>query len=362
VVRPTLDNLRALFRLRIMTVDEQIVQHAQVGDRSVAWCSVGAGPPLVIGGWWASHLALNWEAPAFRTFVRALARQHTVIRYDRPGTGLSDREGPPPLGLTDELATLAGFLEHIEHPRVSLLGASSGSAVAAAYAAEYPERVNRLVLYGSYPRGADIAPPAARELLVSVVEHQWGLGARVLADVFLPGATGRERAEFARFQRRSASRESAAAALRAVYQMDSTVYLARVRVPTVVLHRRDDRAIPFACGREVADTVPGATFVALSGENHFPWLGDSLAVVDAIDRFLDGLPPSVSNERRLDAALTVREREVLTLVAEGLTDAQIAERLYLSSHTVHRHVANARTKLGVPSRAAAAAWVLTHPR
>jgi len=358
-----LDNLRALFRLRNMTADEQIVRHARVGDRSVAWCAVGSGSPLVIGGWWASHLAVNWDDPAFQRFVRALSRRHTVIRYDRPGTGLSDRDGPPPVSLDDEVATLAGLLGAIDDfPRASLMGASSGSAVAAAYAAQHPERVDRLVLYGSYPRGADIAPRAAREQLVSIVEHQWGLGARVLADVFLPNATGGERAEFARFQRRSASRETASKALRAVYEIDSAAYLARLRVPTLVLHRRDDRAIPFALGREVADTVPGATFVALDGDDHFPWLGDSLAVVDATERFLDGLPPRPQAEPRHAAALTVREREVLTLVAQGLTDAQIADRLYLSSHTVHRHVANARTKLGVPSRAAAAAWVLTHPR
>jgi len=345
-----------------MTAQEQSVRHAAVGDRTVAWSAVGAGPPLVIGGWWASHLALNWEDPAFRSFVRALARRRTVIRYDRPGTGLSDRDGPPPVSLGDELATLAGFLDGIKYPRVSLLGASSGSAVAAAYAARYPERVDRLVLYGGYPRGAGIAAPAARQLMVSIVEHEWGLGARVLADVFLPHSTAGEREAFARFQRRSASRETAAAALRAVYEMDSTADLSRVRVPTLVLHRRDDRAIPFALGREVADTVSGATFVPLEGDDHFPWLGDSLAVVDAIERFIGGLSPRPPTGRPARADLTAREREVLTLVAQGLTDAQIADRLFLSAHTVHRHVANARTKLDLPSRAAAAAWVLTHPR
>jgi len=344
-----------------MTADSQIVRHTPVGDRTVAWSSVGSGPPLVIGGWWASHLALNWEDPAFQRFVLALARRRTVIRYDRPGTGLSDRDGPPPASLGEEVAALAGLLEGIEYPRVSLMGASSGCAVASAYAAQHPERVSRLVLYGSYPRGAGIASPAARELLVSIVEREWGLGARMLADVFLPNATAREREDFARFQRRSASPGTAATALRAVYELDSSAFLARVRVPTLVLHRRHDRAIPFALGREVADTVPGATFVELDGDDHFPWLGDSRAVVDAIDRFLDGLPPRAPDQHA-PVTLTAREREVLTLVAHGLTDAQIADRLFLSAHTVHRHVANARTNLGVPSRAAAAAWVLTHPR
>lgn len=345
-----------------MTADKQVVRHAQVGARTVAWSSIGAGTPLVIGGWWASHLALNWDDRAFRTFVRALAHRHTVIRYDRPGTGLSDRDGPPPVSLGDELVTLTGLIDNLDHPRLSVLGASAGSAVASAYAAQYPERVDRLVLYGGYARGADIASPSARDLMISIVEGQWGLGARVLADVFLPNGTAGDREEFARFQRRSASRKAAAEALRAVYGMDSTAYLSRVRVPTLVMHRRNDRAIPFALGREVADTVPGSTFVELDGDDHFPWLGDSAAVVDAIERFLGGLPQRAPVEQHPPVALTAREREVLALVAQGLTDAQIADRLLLSSHTVHRHVANARTKLGVSSRAAAAAWVLTHPR
>lgn len=343
-----------------MAAEEQVVRHARVGARTVAWSAVGSGTPLVVGGWWASHLSLNWEDPAFQRFVRALARRHTVIRYDRPGTGLSDRDGPAPVSLDDELGILNGLLAGLGRPRVSLLGASAGSAVAAAYAAQNPERVERLVLYGSYPRGEDIAPPTARRLMVSLVETHWGLGSRVLADVFLPNATPDEREQFARFQRRSAGPEEAAKALRAAYELHPAAHLSRVRVPTLVLHRRNDRAIPFALGRAVADTVAGATFVELAGDDHFPWLGDSLPVVDAIERFLDGRPQRPPGEERIPPTLTAREREVLILVAEGLTDAEIADRLLLSAHTIHRHVANARTKLGVPSRAAAAAWVMTH--
>jgi pimeloyl-ACP methyl ester carboxylesterase/DNA-binding CsgD family transcriptional regulator len=317
--------------------------------------------PLVIGGWWASHLALNWEDAAFQRFVQRLAARHRVIRYDRPGTGLSDRSGPPPVTLDEELAVLTGLLESIGLDRAAVLGASAGCAVASAYAAQNPERVDRLVLYGSFACGVDIASPSARELMLSVVEGHWGLGARVLADVFLPNATADEREEFARFQRRSATREAASEALRATYELDSTPFLSRVQAPTLVLHRRDDRAIPFALGREVAEAIPQATFVELAGDDHFPWLGDSAAVVEAIDRFLDGLPPNSPAETVVSPVLTAREREVLALVAQGLTDAQIADRLVLSAHTVHRHVANVRTKLGVPSRSAAAAWVLTHP-
>jgi len=348
-----------------------VVRNAEVGGRQVAWTAVGSGPALVMGGWWSSHLTLDWADEGFRSFVAALAEHHTVIRYDRPGTGRSDRRGPVPETLTGELDVLTGLLDHlaVEEPdvigeSVALLGASAGCAVAAAYAAEHPDRVSRLVLYGAYARGEDLASPQARATMLSVVEQHWGLGSRVLTDLFLPGATGAERDAFVDFQRRSATPATAAASLRAVYEFDSSGYLAQVRCPTLVMHRREDRAIPFALGRQVASLVPAATFVELPGEHHFPWMGHPRAVVDAIVAFLAGRVPRQPRPdgHPVDPVLTARERQVLSLVAQGHTDAQIAQQLLLSPHTVHRHVANARTKLGVPSRAAAPAWVLTHPR
>jgi pimeloyl-ACP methyl ester carboxylesterase/DNA-binding CsgD family transcriptional regulator len=345
-----------------VSAEDQVIHHAEVGGRTVAWSSVGSGPVLVIGGWWSSHLGLDWEDPSFRRFTLRLAERHTVVRYDRPGSGLSDRAGPPPEDLDGQVAVLAGLVEALGSDRISLFGASSGCPVAAAYAAEHPDRLDRLVLYGGYARGADVASPAARESMIAVVEAHWGLGSRVLADVFLPGATARERDAFARFQRRSATREVAAEALRTVYDLDATDRLASVRCPTLVLHRRGDRAISFALGRDLADRIPRSTFVELSGDDHFPWVGDSRAVVRAIELFLSGRDPAEATTpaARADATLSERELDVLRLVARGLTDAEIAEELTLSAHTVHRHVANIRTRLGVTSRAAAAAWAVEH--
>jgi DNA-binding CsgD family transcriptional regulator len=190
--------------------------------------------------------------------------------------------------------------------------------------------------------------------MLEAVAGHWGLGSRLLADVFVPGASSAERDRFAAFQRQSASREQAHDALAATYQLDARDALSRIKVPTTVLHRRDDRAVPFALGVDVARRVPHASFVALEGEDHFPWLGDANGVADATLRGLGHhvptRPPAPGPQ-----ALTEREREILELVADGLTDAQIGEHLVLSPHTVHRHVANARVKLGVRSRAAAAA-------
>jgi len=179
----------------------------------------------------------------------------------------------------------------------------------------------------------------------------------VLADLFLPGAGPDERDAFARFQRLSASAEAAAASLASVYAMNVRDDLPEVTAPTLVVHRRDDHTIPAALGREVAAGVPGATFVSLDGVDHLPWRGDAASVVRAVSEFLaDGTALDPDRPLPADlASLSEREVEVLRLVAAGHSDDEIAGRLFLSPHTVHRHVANIRTKLGLTSRAAAAA-------
>ncbi|WP_182524409.1 alpha/beta fold hydrolase [Nocardioides dongkuii] len=342
-----------------MPDEDQVVRYSTVEGRSVAWASVGTGPPLLVGGWWSGHLGLDWKDHRFRRFVSALATQHRIIRYDRPGCGLSDRSGPSPASREDEVAVLAGLVEAIGLESLSLFGASSGAVVAAGFAAAEPSRVDRLVVYGGYAHGADIASPAARELTIDVVRRHWGLGSRVLADLFMPGATAAERAGFAAFQRQAATPEAAAAELALAYRLDARDALRTLTLPTLVLHRRADRAIPFALGQDVASLVRGARLVELQGDEHFPWRGDSRAVTDATAGFLAGRDPRPAAAPAGGPAastLSPREAEVLRLVAAGHTDAQIARELTLSAHTVHRHVSNIRTKLGVPSRAAAAAW------
>jgi pimeloyl-ACP methyl ester carboxylesterase/DNA-binding CsgD family transcriptional regulator len=341
---------------------EQRVQHATADGRPVAYAVTGEGPPLVIGGWWSSHLALDWQNPRFRQFVSRLDAEHTVVRYDRPGTGLSDPTGAAPADLDDEVAALLGLVDALGLDRFALLGASSGSAVAAAATAERRDAVAALVLYGGYARGTDIAPSDAREALLDVVRAHWGLGARALADVFVPGADAEGRSEFTRWQRTVATPEDAARQLAHVYALDCRARLGSLGdVRTAVLHRRDDRAIPFALGQDLATRIPNAVFVELAGMDHFPWLGDSAAMVDATLAHLAGRDPRTvshaSDRGPTSDTLTDREREVLRLVAEGRTDGEIAAELTLSTHTVHRHVSNIRTKLGVPSRAAAAAWL-----
>jgi pimeloyl-ACP methyl ester carboxylesterase/DNA-binding CsgD family transcriptional regulator len=334
---------------------EQRVRFTSVNGRRVAWATAGSGPAVVVGGWWCSHLELDWRNAQFQRFADMFTDRFTLVRYDRPGTGLSDRDGLPITDLDDEVAVLAAVIDQVGE-QVSLFGASSGGCVAAAYAAAQPERVNRLVLYGSYANGAEIADREARESILTIVAKHWGVGSRLLTDVFLPNATPEDRGAFVRFQRASATPDIAVASLRAVYQFDVRDRLPGVRAPTLVLHRRQDRAIPFALGRDAASRIPGASFVALDGTDHLPWRGDAVALAHAAVGHL-GAGPAATRQVGVPAPadLSMREVEVLRLVAQGWSDHEIAQRLVLSEHTVHRHVANIRTKLNVTSRTAAVA-------
>jgi pimeloyl-ACP methyl ester carboxylesterase len=329
-------------------VSEQEIRFCETGGARVAYATVGSGPPLVLPATWVSHLEVEWTFPEFRTFVGALAREHTVVRYDRPGSGLSDREDFEAPTVDGDVRTLAAVIDALGADAVALLGISYGSCAAAAFAARHPERVTSLATVGGFAAGADAAPVALREAIVATVRAHWGAGSRMIADVWVPGTDADTRERFVALQRAAADAEVAAAVLEAIYATDIRDELGGVRAPTVVVHRRDDRAIPFSLGRDLAARIPGARLVALDGEIHLPWLGDA-------DSVLAALGSAPARATAADDSLSKREREVLRLVADGLSDAEIAERLVVSPHTVHRHVANIRTKLRQPSRAAAAA-------
>ena len=325
------------------------------GDRRVAYEVSGAGPPLVAPAWWVSHLELERGDQRVATFWEALAAGFTLVRYDQLGVGLSDRSvRADDLTLEHQVELLEAVVDQVGFERVTMLGASGGGAAAIAFAARHPERVERLLLYGTFADGTEITTAEVREAILASVRAHWGLGSRLLADIFLGDADREAQDRFARFQREAATGETAAALLELVYRLDVRAELERLRVPTLVVHRRGDRAIPYRLARELAAAVPRSTFVPLAGSAHFPWFGDA----DSVARALRSAPapePSISAPPAAAALFTGREREVLTLVARGLSDKEIAELLVVSPHTVHRHVANIRQKLGRPTRAAAVA-------
>jgi pimeloyl-ACP methyl ester carboxylesterase/DNA-binding CsgD family transcriptional regulator len=327
--------------------------------RRIASAVVGSGPAVVLPAWWVSNVAEDWYFDPFRRFVEGLAAGRTVVRYDRVGTGMSDRERPHQTFTPEfELATLRAVLDELGLERVTLMGISCGGCTAVSFAARWPERVDRVVLYGSYADGHALGPPEVRKGMVDLVRSHWGLGSRLLADMFGPSWSPETRAAFTSSQRSCADAAVAAGLLELIYGTDVREDLPRMRAPALVLHREHDRAMRLKGAREVAALLPHAELVTLPGDAHLPWHGDGDAVLRAVAPFL-GIKAPAAPAREPDAdgldQLSEREREVLGLVAQGLSDAQIAERLVISPHTVHRHVANILAKLRLPTRAAAAA-------
>jgi ATP/maltotriose-dependent transcriptional regulator MalT len=172
----------------------------------------------------------------------------------------------------------------------------------------------------------------------------------MLAGLFDPHASGDEIAEHKRMQRAAASAEAAAIFLELDLDADVRDLLPLVETPALVLHRRADRTVPFARGRELAALLPNARFVPLSGDSHLPWCDDQRELMRALAGFLHG----AASEADEDSPLTSRETEVIRLVASGMSNREIASTLVLSEHTVHRHVANILRKLAQSSRAGAA--------
>jgi len=329
-----------------------------IDGRRLAYEVTGEGPLLLCPAWWVSHLELDRGDRALAQFWEAIGDGYSLVRYDRLGVGVSDRElRDEDLSLDGEVKVIGALLDELAAERVSLLGGSSSGCAAIAFAARFPERVERLMLYGCYADGPSITAPAVREAIMAMVRSHWGIGSRLLSDIFLGEVSSQQQEWFARFQRLAASPDTAVRLLEQVYRNDVRDQLPLVKAPTTVVHRREDRAIPYRLGREVAAGITGATLVPLSGSAHFPWAGDANGVVRALRVVLTAgsSPERTAEEQPAAALLSRREREVLKLVAHGLTDREIAEQLILSPHTVHRHVASIRQKLNRGSRTSAVA-------
>ena len=256
----------------------------------IAYATVGNGPLHVLPPGWISHLEESWASQSQRAFYEALAHGRTLVMYDKHGTGLSNRDRED-FSLGAEVRDLETVIDHLAFERVALVGVSQGGPVAAAYAAGHPDRVSRLIVYGGYADGEAIATLDMRESILGLIRAHWGIASKALADIFMPGADAADSESFARLQRASATSEMACELLGLAYRIDVRSMLPRLRVPTLVIHREKDRAIPFRLGREVANLVPDARFVSLPGKVHFPWLEDSEAIVRAMDDFLAEEPP-----------------------------------------------------------------------
>lgn len=349
---------------------EQLIRFCTTADGArIAYALIGGGPVLIYPPRWVGHLEVDWEDSSFRAFVEALAARHTVVRYDRWGAGLSDRERTD-LSLGSELRTLTAVIDHLGAGRIALLGQSAGGPPCVAFAAHCPARVSHLVLFGTWARREPVEREL-REAVTALIHAHWGVGSRTLADMFMPQADAETRGRFSRLQLAGAAPEMAVRLRDFSSTADVADLAPRVRAPTLVLHRHDDQVVPFALGRDLAARISGARLIPLDGDAHAPWMGDTATVLQAMTRFL--AEPSTISEQDTAAAtgaadhsllashdLSARELEVLRRLAAGKSNPEIAEALVISLNTVYRHVNHIFNKLGVENRVEAATYAQRH--
>jgi pimeloyl-ACP methyl ester carboxylesterase len=238
-------------------------------ETTVRFAVAGTGPIAIYVPGWVSHLELGWALPAEREFYEGLAAGRTLVRYDRPGCGLSGTtERADFVGL--ELEVLQLVATAVGADRFDLIGASFGAPLAVRWAARHPESVSHLVLYGGWVDGDVVAAPAVRGHVLGLVDQHWGFASDVLTEIFAPDADAGFRAGFSHYQRESASAAFAGRLLAACYDIDVADDLSRITAPTTVIHREDDRAVPIAEGERLAAGIDGARLTVLDGRTHIP--------------------------------------------------------------------------------------------
>jgi pimeloyl-ACP methyl ester carboxylesterase/DNA-binding CsgD family transcriptional regulator len=335
-------------------VGQRIAVTTSPAGRRIAYAVTGSGPPLVYVSGWLGHLELSWAIPAERAWYEALADGRTLIRYDKPGCGLSGRDADDAGAYTmdDELDALRAVAGATGVSRFDLIGVSLGAPVAATWAALEPATVSRLVLYGGWAYGPDVATPEIQRHVLGLVGEHWGLATDLLADLFAPDADAGTRAAFTRYQRESAGAGTARAMLAMAYRVDVRDRLPRIAAPALVLHRERDRAAPVGEGRRLAEGIPRARFEAVPGRSHLPYVGDTGPLTRAVRQFL-GLP---ARRRGAAPTLTARQREVAALIAAGCTNREIGERLGIAERSAEAHVERIRNRMDFRSRSQIAAW------
>ena len=275
-------------------------RYARSGDLRIAYQVVGDGPiDLVFVPGFVSNLDLAWDDPVFAGFIDRLAGFSRLIRFDKRGTGLSDRMGDLP-SLEVRMDDVRAVMDAAGSERAALFGISEGGAMAMVFAATYPERTRALVLFGAYAHYATwVVPPDRLDGVLARLDALWGTGEMV--DGFAPSraADPQFKAWWARWERLGASPSAAVHLTRMNSEIDVRPIVPSIRVPTLILHRVGDTRVSVEAGRYLARHIPAATYVELPGEDHLLWCGNANQVADEIEEFLTGSRPEVEPDRVL---------------------------------------------------------------
>ena len=338
----------------------QTIRYVRASDGvKLAWAESGEGSPLVKAATWLTHLEYDLESPVWHHWTRFLSDHFRYVRYDERGCGMTewDIHDLSPERRIADLETVidaAGITEPI-----TLLGMSHGATVCIAYAVRHPERVARMIFCGGFARGAlRRNNEEAERMYESIINlsSMWGSDnpafRQVFTSRFIPEGTDQQLRWFNELCLKTTSPELAGPLLRARAVTDVADLLPQVRVPTLILHGRLDAICPLAEGRLLATEIAGSKFVELESRNHV-LLEHEPAWLRFQEEVLSFTGQSVESHDEAFRELSPRERETLFLLAEGLSNSEIAERLGISEKTLRNHLSHLFDKLGVWSRAQA---------
>jgi pimeloyl-ACP methyl ester carboxylesterase/DNA-binding CsgD family transcriptional regulator len=326
---------------------------------SIAYATSGRGTPIVKAANWLSHLEFDLESPVWSHVMSALSADHTLLRYDERGCGLSDWNVAD-LSFESWVRDLEVVVDAAKIDRFALLGISQGASIAIDYAVRHPERVSHLILHGGYARGRlkRMSASALREeaeTMNKLAELGWGQQnpafRQFFTTQFIPDGSPEQHHWFNELERISTSPENAARFMREFNEIDVVDLLPKVACPTIIFHSTHDVRVPFEEGRLIAQLIPDARFVPIESNNHLLLQSEPgwQRWLDEIRAFL----PASTSANPTFTTLTPRERELIELIAQGRDNAQIAATFDLREKTVRNHITSIFAKLEVENRSQA---------
>lgn len=260
----------------------------------IAYATAGEGPPLIKTANWLNHLEFDWQSPVWTHIFSDLMQGRQLIRYDARGNGLSDWKVTD-FSFERQVEDLEAIVDAAGIDRFPLIGMSQGCPVSVAYAAKYPERVSKLILFGGYVRGwrfRGAETVASSEAMGTLIRTGWGRNdptfRQMFTSLFMPDAPPENQNWFNELQLRTTSPDNAANLLEALGHVDVTDILSKVEAPTLVIHCRGDMRVPMSSGQELAAAIPGARFMSVESDNHIVPATDPAwaKISDAINLFL----------------------------------------------------------------------------
>jgi pimeloyl-ACP methyl ester carboxylesterase/DNA-binding CsgD family transcriptional regulator len=347
-------------------------RYARSGELNIAYRVFGDGPlDVVMVPGFISHIEFAWREPSLARFLRRLSAFCRVITFDKRGMGLSDHDPASETpSLLERMDDVRAVMDDAHSTRAALFAWSEGGPMSILFASRHADRVVGLVLVGTtarfseapdYPEGI---PRQILEWSIEAWQEEWGTGVGI--DLYGPSVADdpRLRSWWAGYQRFAATPGAVAASLKMHFDVDVRDALESIRTPTLIIHRVDDMLVPVTHARYMAKRIAESEYLELPGSDHMYWLGDQDETIKAVRDFLaatpDGAAIAALRHRRNRPSygwesLTETELDVVRFVADGLTNQEIASRLYVSPRTIETHVAHAFMKLGFTHRSELAA-------